>query len=244
MTNVNAAQWHILNRIYFRGFRYNLPEVCSYYSQKPLGYLVEDVNEMTEKQKNFFAVWTMLCLIFTGSVGIGYLLTEIDAGNYNLSEQQIAAAQAEPEKLRTFAWKEQYALCAMYQLDCKATPMTVDESVEAQIKQFTLHELAEVYPLPEWEIKERDTEVTIMHNLEGLCDVHRSIYHLGSNATGQYVAVYYGPSDVGEDAGTFLVTDVPVSRLSTEQKAALSAGEYEYRSQDDLIAMLDNLSEL
>jgi len=32
--------------------------------------------------------------------------------------------------------------------------------------------------------------------------------------------------------------------LNTEQLAALTAGSYEYRSQDDLIAMLDNFSEL
>jgi len=70
------------------------------------------------------------------------------------------------------------------------------------------------------------------------------VYHLGSSENGQYVAVYYGPSAVGNAAGAFLVTDVPISRLNTEQLAALTAGSYEYRSQDDLIAMLDNFSEL
>ena len=44
---------------------------------------------MTEKQKNFFAAVLMLCLLFTGSAGLGYLLTEIETGNYNLSEKQI-----------------------------------------------------------------------------------------------------------------------------------------------------------
>ena len=44
---------------------------------------------MTEKQKNFFAAVLMLCLLFTGSAGLGYLLTEIETGNYNLSEKQL-----------------------------------------------------------------------------------------------------------------------------------------------------------
>ena len=74
--------------------------------------------------------------------------------------------------------------------------------------------------------------------------MHHNFYHLGSSENKQYVAVYYGPSEVGNAAGAFLVTDVPINRLSQEQRTALLAGEYEYRSQDDLIAMLDNFSEL
>ena len=62
--------------------------------------------------------------------------------------------------------------------------------------------------------------------------------------TEQWIAVYYGPSAVGTAAGAFLITDVPVSHLSKEQIRALKNGEYEYHSQDDLIAMLDNMSEL
>lgn len=199
---------------------------------------------MAEKQKNFFAAVTMLCLLFAGSVGLSFLLTEIEAGHYNLSDKQIAVANVEPQKPRTFAWQQRYALCALYSLDCKAESMEVDESVEAQIKNFTLGELAEVYPLPEWTVQEADSTVTITHNLEGLCKTHHKFFHLGSSENGQYVAVYYGPSDVGSSAGAFLVTDVPLNRLSPEQVTELHAGAYEYRSQDDLIAMLDNLSEL
>ena len=199
---------------------------------------------MAEKQKNFFAAVMMLCLLFAGSAGLSFLLTEIQAGNYNLSEQQIAQVNVEPQKPRTFAWKEQYELCAMYHLDCAAKQIEVEDSVKAQVQNYTLHELAEVYLLPEWHVQETDNEVTITHNLEGLCQNHHSVYHLGSSENGQYVAVYYGPSAVGNAAGAFLVTDVPISRLSTEQLAELTAGSYEYRSQDDLIAMLDNFSEL
>lgn len=199
---------------------------------------------MKEKHKNGFAMLAMLSLLFVGSAGMTYLLTEIDAGHYNLSEKQIAAANVTPQKPRTFVWKQQYTLCTLYHLDCSAEPMPVEESVEAQIKTFTFEELAEVYPLPEWKLQEVDNEITITHNLDGLCETHRNIYHLGSNETGQYIAVYYGPSDVGSAAGAFLVTDVLLSRLSAEQIAALYDGDYEYRSQDDLIAMLDNFSEL
>jgi len=199
---------------------------------------------MAEKQKNFLAAVTMLCILFIGSAGLSFLLTEIQAENYNLSEQQITQVNVEPQKPRTFAWKEQYELCALYHLDCSAKPMNVEESVRQQVASFSVDELAEVYPLPEWNVAEQNNMVTITHNLEGLCEVHHSIFHLGCSENGQYVAVYYGPSDVGNAAGAFLVTDVPINRLSPEQMSELQAGTYEYRSQDDLIAMLDNFSEL
>ena len=83
---------------------------------------------MAEKQKNFLAAVMMLCLLFVGSAGLSFLLTEIQAGNYNLSEQQITQGNVEPQKPRTFAWKEQYELCVLYHLDCSAKPMNVEES--------------------------------------------------------------------------------------------------------------------
>ena len=70
------------------------------------------------------------------------------------------------------------------------------------------------------------------------------MYHLGLNENGQYMAVYYGPSAVASAGGTFLVTEVPVDRLSPQQRSELEDGSYEYSSQDELIAMLDNFSEL
>ncbi len=211
------------------------------------------------KQSNVLAMIVMLTMLFAGSAGISFLLSEIAAGNYNYSDQyraqlaqseaqqqEITPTQAEPQTPRTFQWETRYKLCALYELDCKAEPMEADSSVELQLQTFTLGEVVEVYPLPEWSVQETiDTNtITICHNLDGLCEKHRAIYHLGSNETGQYVAVYYGPNAVGTSAGAFLVTDVQLSRLSPEQLSDLNDGVYEYRSKDDLIAMLDNMSEL
>ncbi len=209
------------------------------------------------KQSNALAVIAMLTMLFAGSAGISFLLSEIAAGNYNYSDQyraqlaqseaqqQSAMVQATPQTPRTFHWETRHKLCTLYGLDCKAEHMEADSSVELQLQTFTLGEMMEVYPLPEWSVQQDDTNtITICHNLNGLCEKHRAIYHLGSNETGQYVAVYYGPSAVGTSAGAFLVTDVQLSRLSPEQISDLNDGEYEYRSKDDLIAMLDNFSEL
>ncbi len=227
---------------------------------------VEEVNQMEprkqsrqNKQSNALAVIAMLTMLFAGSSGVSFLLSEIAAGNYNYSDQyraQLAQAQSEaqqsamvqaaPQTPRTFRWETRHKLCALYELDCKAKPMEADSSVELQLQTFTLGEVVEVYPLPEWSVQQDDdtNTVTICHNLDGLCEKHRAIYHLGSNETGQYVAVYYGPNAVGTSAGAFLVTDVQLSRLSPEQLSDLNDGEYEYRNRDDLIAMLDNMSEL
>lgn len=199
---------------------------------------------MTEKQKNYFSVIAMLCILFVGSVGIGFLLTEIAAGNYNYSEESIAATNMKPTEARTYSWQERYALCTLYDLDCEAQELNVAESVQTQIATYTFRELAEIYPLPEWTVEENENTITITHNIEGLCKKHQAILHLSGSENGQYVAVYYGPSAVGNSAGTFLVTDVPLNRLSREQLDALNAGVYEYYSQEELIAVLDNFSEL
>ena len=199
---------------------------------------------MSEKQKNALATVAMLSVLFVGATGIGYLLTEIESGNFNHGGTKVEVVHTQPQMPRTFSWEERYAVCALYQLDCSATALTVEDSVIEQIQSYTIAELEGVYPLPEWQVTEQGETVTITHYVEGLCKKHRTIYHLGSSENGQFVAVYYGPSEVGNAAGVFLVTDVPLDRLSPERLTALYGGQYEYRSQDDLIAILDNFSEL
>ena len=197
---------------------------------------------MAAQSKKFLTA--AACLLFVFSASMGFLLTEIQEGKYNFSEQDTLCADTEPQKPRQFCWTEQYDLCTLHQLACQPTVLTGDSAVEEQLREVPLSELVNRYPLPEWSISQQDNMVTICHNIAGLCPEHRQMYHLGVNENGQYVAVYYGPSAVGSEAGAFLVTDVPVNRLSPQQCNELQEGVYEYYSQDELIAMLDNFSEL
>lgn len=197
-----------------------------------------------KRAENRRFIGASVCLLFAFSAALGFLLEEIHAERYNLPADAILQADSEPEKPRTFCWEERHALCKEFDLDCAAQMLEQDAAVEESLRDLPLTALAERYPLPEWSVSETDRTVTICHNLEGLCERHRKMYHLGANENGQYVAVYYGPSAVGDAAGAFLVTDVPLSRLSAEQRGEVETGGFEYYSQDELIAMLDNLSEL
>lgn len=199
---------------------------------------------MATQHKSFWAGLT--CLLFVFSAAMGFLMTEVYEGHYNLpeTEKNTLLADAEPQKPRQFRWEERYQLCEQYQLDCAPVAQTGDANTEALLRSLSLSELANRYPLPEWGISEADGVVTICHNVAGLCPTHQQSYHLGSNENGQYLAVYFGPSTVGDAAGAFLITDVPLDRLSAEQIADMHAGRYEYYSQDELIAVLDNFSEL
>ena len=198
--------------------------------------------ETTHKKSFYLAA---ACLLFTFSAAMGFLLNEVYEERYNLPEQPIVSADTEPQKPRQFQWEERYELCELYELDCEAVSQPGDEATEAMLKDLSLSELMTRYPMPDWTITERDGNVvTICRNIRGLCAIHQKVYHLGVNESGQYIAVYFGPSAVGNAAGAFLVTDVLVSRLSPEQRLELDAGVYEYYSQDELISMLDNLSEL
>lgn len=197
---------------------------------------------MAAYNKKFLAA--VFCLLFVFSAAMGFLLNEILEEHYNLPEQEILSADSAPQKPRQFRWEECYALCQLYDLDCEARQLKGDETTEDLLREVSLTELANRYPIPDWTVRERDNVVTICHNLDGLCELHRQMYHLGSNENGQYLAVYYGPSAVGSAAGAFLVTDVPLEKLSPEQRQELEQGKYEYYSQDELISMLDNFSEL
>lgn len=185
------------------------------------------------------------CVLFVSATAIGFLLNEIYEGRYNLPEEPIASADTQPQKPRRFQWEERYELCELYALDCEAVAKPGDEATETMLKELSLGELASRYPMPDWTVTENDDNViTICRMIHGLCEVHQNVYHFGINESGQYLAVYFGPSAVGNAAGAFLVTDVLLDRLSPEQRMDLDAGVYEFYSQDDLIATLDNFSEL
>ncbi len=201
--------------------------------------------ETHNDRKTFYVA--VICVLFAASAAMGFLLNEIYEGRYNLKEQggAVVSADAEPQKPRTFQWQESYELCELYKLDCEPVALPGNMATETMLKELSLTQLMERYPMPDWTITENsDRVVTICQHVRGLCDVHQKVYHLGVNESGQYVAVYMGPSAVGDAGGAFLVTDVPVEKLSAEQRLELEAGTYEYYSQDDLISMLDNFSEL
>ncbi len=198
-------------------------------------------------KKTFYLA--VFCVLFTGAAAMGFLLNEIYEERYNLpessSEQNIMSADAEPQKQRTFQWQQCYELCQLYDLDCEPVEQTGDAATEEMLRSLSLSELIDRYPIPDWTITEDQQQVvTICRNMRGLCEIHQKVYHLGINESGQYLAVYMGPSAVGDAGGAFLVTDILADRLSAEQRMELEAGAYEYYSQDDLISMLDNFSEL
>lgn len=202
---------------------------------------------MATRWKTFYGVF--MCLLLLTSTAIGFLLNEVYEERYNLPksslEQSIVSAETEPQKPRRFLWKEQYELCCAYGLNCEAVIQVGDTATEEMLRELSLQEIAGRYPIPEWNVVEQDDNVmTIYHNIAGLCPVHRKVYHLGVSEDGYYLTVYFGPSAVGNAAGAFLVTDVLMERLSLEQQQELTSGQYEYYSQDDLISMLDNFSEL
>ncbi len=198
---------------------------------------------MTTPYKKTFYLATA-CVLFVFSAAMGFLLNEVYEGQYNLPEKTVTA-DAEPEKPRSFQWQERSALCQQYELDCKAVPLPGDTATEAMLMNLSLGELVTRYPIPDWTITEdADNVVTICRNVRGLCEEHQRVYHFGINESGQYLAVYFGPGIIGSDGGAFLVTDVRVENLSPEQRMEVEAGLYEFHSQDELIAMLDNFSEL
>ena len=58
----------------------------------------------------------------------------------------------------------------------------------------TLDQMKVKYSEPDWRITESEEIVQFTKMLPGVCQVHKETVHLGVNETGEYLAIYYGPS--------------------------------------------------
>ena len=109
--------------------------------------------------------------------------------------------------------------------------------------QLNLNDIRTLYPSPQWLIIEDGKNISLTHLLDGLCPEHKKIMHLGVNQSGEYLTVCYGPSKVSSLGGVYLVSDIPLISLSTEEQDKLLHGYYESSNYEELQGILDSFSE-
>ena len=59
----------------------------------------------------------------------------------------------------------------------------------------------------------------------------------------RYLTIYNGPTEVAEEGGVRQVTDIAVSTLPEDVQQKLREGSMEIHSEEELIGILDGLSE-
>ncbi|KJS21180.1 MAG: hypothetical protein VR72_11905 [Clostridiaceae bacterium BRH_c20a] len=134
-------------------------------------------------------------------------------------------------------------VCEKYQLKCsvKETEMTVEE--KNGIRGLNLEELQKKYAKENKTIEKSKDIINIISWENGLCSDHKKIWHLGDNNNGDYVAVYYGPSEVKNEGGIYKVTEIPVSKLPLQYQEKVRKHAMEFTQEEELIATLDSFSE-
>ncbi len=57
------------------------------------------------------------------------------------------------------------------------------------------------------------------------------------------MTVYQGPAEVGTDGGVLQVTDIAIEQLPVKEQQAVREGTLEIYSEEELIGLLDGLSD-
>jgi len=138
---------------------------------------------------------------------------------------------------------EKNLVCQKYLLKCiiKGKEMIAEE--RSGINGLSLEELQKKYAIEDKTVEKNNEIINIISWEEGLCSEHKKIWHLGDNNSGDYVAVYYGPSEVKNEGGIYKVTEIPVSKLPLQYQEKVRKHAMEFTQEEELIATLDSFSE-
>ncbi len=137
-------------------------------------------------------------------------------------------------------YRDQYPLCQELH----------DQQPVAQ-RQLTMGELAAT-GWNDWrEGRFKDLELTrpaanrlvITHTHPGLCPEHLRQRHLEPDPTEHYLAVYYGPVEIGKQGGIVRMTTIEVKALPAEIQTAIRNGNINFTSEEELLLSLENYDE-
>lgn len=183
-----------------------------------------------------FTPTIILVATFAGASIIGYQLMTDDFSTNPPVEQ--TANLIEPYH---FSFFESYALCEEYNLGCKPTVLNIEPT--AELAMLSLDDIRTLYPSPQWLVIADESEVSITHLLDGLCAEHKKTLHLGVNQSGEYITICYGPSEISSQGGVYLISDVKLSNLTTQEQDKILHGYYESTNYEELQGILDSFSE-
>lgn len=140
-------------------------------------------------------------------------------------------------------FQQEFDLCKKHYLNCENLPLEIADNEQNQLINLTLEEIKNIYLTDQWRVVYNQEKLIIIKKNAGLCPCHQSIKHLGPNSNEDFVAIYFGPQIVGVEAGIFEVTEIALKNLPLDYQAKIKNHEIEFYQQDEMIAVLDSLSE-
>ncbi|WP_084054258.1 hypothetical protein [Desulfonispora thiosulfatigenes] len=198
--------------------------------------------------KKFKYVYIGLFVVFMMSSIVSYYLNVDRQPLQKPNETGLSSVSLESFQITddiNVIMEKEYDLCVRYDLNCDKENIDLKDSERKRLNQLSLNDIKKIYPKEEnWEVKRTETDqITIIKKEEGLCPVHSQIWHLGLDSSLNYVAVYYGPRETENLSGVYKVTDIPVSSLPIEYQNKIKNYSMEFYTMEELVAILDSLSE-
>ncbi|MGI6533526.1 MAG: hypothetical protein ACOX23_02735 [Peptococcia bacterium] len=139
--------------------------------------------------------------------------------------------------------RENYALCLAHNLACGRERVPTG-MVRDGFNQLTIRQLRKKYKAEAgWKVYWQKDKVVLELCREGLCPEHRKYWHLQSDDSGKWVAVYPGPAKVGRSGGAVKVTEIHLHQLPPDLQQEIVNGAWEFLSWEEVIATLDSLGE-
>lgn len=139
--------------------------------------------------------------------------------------------------------REIYTLCQKYQLSCNQETIIQGRARE-ELNNMGERDLRDKFPVEAgWRVDWQGQRIYLERINPGLCPEHKERWHLGLDEREERVAIYLGPSVIGEDGGLVQLTDLKVANFSPELKEKIKAGTMEFYDWEELIATLDSLDE-
>lgn len=138
---------------------------------------------------------------------------------------------------------EGYEICEKYQIGC-SNKIVLEGRARSSLNGLTLKKLINLYPEDAgWKISWDKQEVIISRLQQGMCPEHQQRWHLEVDETGEKVAIYIGPPQVGKEGGLVRVTNIEITNLPKELQERIVDGVIEFLTWEELIGTLDSLAE-
>lgn len=191
-------------------------------------------------------LYLSLFLVSLVSALVAYYYTTLLPGSGEKPEEAVVIPPIKQQVIHagtSVYLREQYALCSKYNLGCD-TEKLIDGAARNEFNNMTYTELEAKYPeSANWKIKWELNKIVIEKIQPGLCPEHKERWHLEPDETGEKVAAYVGPVEVGKEGGLVHKTDIMLSSLPLEIQDKIRAGKLEFINWEELIATLDSLDE-
>lgn len=141
--------------------------------------------------------------------------------------------------------QKEFVLCRELNLSCDKIPVTLTKDQRSKLNGLSLEDLGKIYPREKmWSVEKlEDDKIVITNLIDGLCPVHKQIWHLGLDSSLTFVTVYYGPSEAKNLSDIYKVTDIPVVKLPQDFQIKIRDYTLEFNEKEELVAILDSLSE-